>query len=79
MVGARESHSQTRALSRTAVVWSVLSDRLERLASGGTGGTGGGASSSGGGGASSPQYLDCVNAAGQDVKKLQQCADLIGK
>ncbi len=37
MVGARESHSQTRALSRTAVVWSGLSGGLERLASGGTG------------------------------------------
>jgi SAM-dependent methyltransferase len=33
MVGARESHSQTRALSRTAVVWAALSDRLDRLAS----------------------------------------------
>ena len=48
MVGARESHSQTRALSRTAVVWSALSDRLERLAPGAAlhvldigGGTGG--------------------------------------
>ena len=33
MVGARESHSQTRAHSRTAVVWAGLSERLERLTS----------------------------------------------
>ena len=33
MVGTRESHSQTRSRTRTAVVWSALSDRLDRLAS----------------------------------------------
>src|SRR6476646_10397981 len=32
MVGARESHSQTRSRTRTAVVWSALSARLEQLA-----------------------------------------------
>ena len=32
MVGARESHSQTRSRTRTAVVWSALSDRLDRVA-----------------------------------------------
>jgi S-adenosylmethionine-dependent methyltransferase len=37
MVGARESHSQTRARTRTAVVWSALSDRLDRLAAGSDG------------------------------------------
>ena len=35
MVGARESHSQTRSRTRTAVVWSALSDRLEQLAGAG--------------------------------------------
>ncbi|GAA1941797.1 methyltransferase [Nocardioides marmoribigeumensis] len=32
MVGARESHSQTRSRTRTAVVWSALSEGLGRLA-----------------------------------------------
>jgi 2-polyprenyl-3-methyl-5-hydroxy-6-metoxy-1,4-benzoquinol methylase len=34
MVGARESSSQTRAHSRTAVVWSALSERLRSLSEG---------------------------------------------
>ena len=38
-MGARESHSQTRAHSRTAVVWAALSDRLAGLASTTDGGT----------------------------------------
>ncbi len=49
MVGARESHSQTRSRTRTAVVWAALSDRLGQLGADGTalhvldigGGTGG--------------------------------------
>jgi hypothetical protein len=47
----------------------------------GSGGASGGSGSSGGqsGGANSSKYLDCVNSAGSDVAKLQQCADLIGQ
>ena len=42
--------------------------------SGGSSGSGGS-----GGGENSSRYLDCVNSAGSDVTKLQQCAELIGQ
>lgn len=45
----------------------------------GSGGASASGSGSGSSGGTSSQYLDCVNGAGQDVAKLQQCADLIGK
>lgn len=58
-----------------------LGGQIPGLGSAGSGsgsGSASGASGSGSGGAAS-QYAQCVSAAGQDVKKLQQCADLIGK
>ena len=46
--------------------------------SSGAGSSSGGTSGSSSGGQSS-EYLNCVQQAGQDVEKLQQCSDLIGK
>ena len=70
---------------------SMMGRATESLAarSGGTSGGSGsssssGGSSSGGGaasgsGATASQYLSCLQAAGSDVAKIQQCATLAGK
>lgn len=51
--------------------------------SSGSGSSGGGSTgssgSSGSAGGASSEYLQCVQSAGQDVAKLQQCADLVNK
>jgi uncharacterized membrane protein YgcG len=46
--------------------------------SGGSGSGGSGGAGSGSGGTSS-RYLQCLEDAGRDVKKLQACADLVGR
>ena len=42
-----------------------------------SGGSGGGASSSGGSGGSYRRYTQCIQNAGGDVAKMQQCAPLL--
>jgi hypothetical protein len=47
--------------------------------SGGSGSSGSGGTGGSGGGASGSEYQQCVQEAGADVAKLQQCSDLIGQ
>jgi hypothetical protein len=59
---------------------SALGGQLPQGASGATGsGAQSGQAQSGGAQAGGSKYEQCLNAAGQDVKKLQECSQLIGQ
>jgi hypothetical protein len=64
----------------TSVLGGLLGGGGSGSGSSGSGSTGGGGSGGGpAGGGSSSKYLSCIDAAGQDIAKVQKCAALIGK
>lgn len=72
---------QTITAPKTSKPFSELQDQLQGLLGAVNGSTGGGGTattpSGTTGGAS--RYLDCVQAAGQDLAKVQKCAPLVGQ
>jgi hypothetical protein len=80
------NEDQTITAPKSARPLSDLTSVLGGLLGGGASGSGssGGGSSPGSGsgssgGGSSSKYLSCLDAAGQDIAKVQECASLIGK